>query len=226
MKNVYIYDVLHGDSRHAVIQLVQTSPNRTFHRLDDTSCAGERLSATQGSRDDQGGEPEVRRGPLRHGTALGRVRPGRQAYWEWQRQRQRQSQPQRKPEREPWREQRQAAAEGPQLRAVAPVDVPRTLLPDAAPRRIRDGTRVHMECPRGEMGRFVPARFRIPVEPKAADGRGQGVPLVSDRRMGNSERRDAAAEPRRPNSSTDTDSDTERHRRRGMGRGSMGFFCP
>ena len=75
-----------------------------------------------------------------------------------------------------------------------------------------------MECPRGEMGRFVPARFRIPVEPKAADSRGQGVPLVGDRRVGNSERWDAAAESRSPGPDTGTDSESKwGHRRRRMG---------
>lgn len=65
------------------------------------------------------------------------------------------------------------------------MDVENALLFDAASRRIRDGARVHLERTRGEMGRLVQARGGIPVEHKAADGRGQGVPIVGDRRMGN-----------------------------------------
>lgn len=42
--------------------------------------------------------------------------------------------------------------------------------------------------------------------------------------MGNSERRDAAAEPRCPNSVTGADSELRRHRRRRMG--AMGYSYP
>lgn len=67
------------------------------------------------------------------------------------------------------------------------------------------------------MGRLVQARGGISVEHKTADGRGQGVPFVGDSRMGDSERRDAASEPRCPDPDAGADSYPGWHRRRRMG---------
>lgn len=75
-------------------------------------------------------------------------------------------------------------------------------------------------------GGLVQARGGIPLEHKAADGRGTCVSLGVYVGMGNSERRDAAADPGRPDPDTGTDSESRLgYRRRRMGTMGYSYSC-